>query len=69
MVSIGGLCQIFAAVNEPLTNILKKDARFVWLEACDRAFDAPFKLAVDACDIGIGAVLLQAEYCLLDEKA
>lgn len=29
-------------------------------------FDAPFKLAVDACDIGVGAVLLQADAARLD---
>lgn len=66
----------FAVVTEPLTSLLKKDAKFVWTEACERAFgglkailacepvllapnfDEPFKLAVDACDIGVGAVLL-----------
>lgn len=28
----------FAVVTEPLTNLLKKDVRFVWTETCDRAF-------------------------------
>ena len=30
-------------------------------------FGAPFKLAVDACDVGIGAVLLQADAAGLDK--
>lgn len=29
-------------------------------------FDEPFKLAVDACDIGVGAVLIQADEAGLD---
>ena len=74
----------FAAVTEPLTNLLKKDVKFSWTEACEQAFasvkailacepvllapnfEAPFKLAVDACDIGVGAVLLQVDTAGLD---
>lgn len=28
----------FATITEPLTNLIKKEAKFVWTEACDRAF-------------------------------
>lgn len=69
----------FAAITEPLTNLLRKSVPYKWTELCQRAFEqvkavltcepvlmAPdfkktFKLAVDACDVGIGAVLLQED--------
>ena len=74
----------FAAVTAPLTNLLKKNVKFVWADICEQAFagvksilacepvllapnfEAPFKLAVDACDIGVGAVLLQSDENGLD---
>lgn len=74
----------FAVVTEPLTNLLKKDDKFVWTEACERGFggvktilacepvllapdfDAPFKRAVDACNIEVGMVLLQTHGAGLD---
>ena len=64
-------CKNFSGIAEPLTNLLKKSTKFKWNDKCQDAFDrlkptlksAPdfdkcFKLAVDASDVGIGAVLL-----------
>lgn len=69
----------FAAVTEPLTNLLRKDVKFSWSDQCQIAFEkvkailscepvlaapdfeVPFRLAVGACDVGTGAVLLQAD--------
>lgn len=74
----------FAVVTKPLTNLLKKDDKFVWTEACECAFggvktilayepvllapnfDAPFKHAVDACNIEVGVVLFQTDGAGLD---
>lgn len=75
----------FAAVTEPLTNLLRKGIKFVWTDGCQSAldkikailscepvlaapdFELPFKLAVDACDVGIGAVLLQPDSSGIDK--
>ena len=56
----------------PLTDLLKAKAECIWSTQCQEAFDAvkapvlaapnfgkPFKLQVDASQIGAGAVLLQ----------
>lgn len=64
----------FAVVTGALTDLLRKSVKFEWSESCQVAFKqlkailssepvlvAPFKLAVDACDIGVGAVLLQED--------
>lgn len=74
----------FSAVTAPLTNLLKKTVKFVWTDACEKAFVGmktilarqpvllatnfyiPFKLAVDTCDIGVGAVLLHCDEAGLD---
>lgn len=56
---------------------MKKGVKFAWSPECQYAlvksilssepvlvapdFSAPFKLAVDACDIGVGAVLMQTD--------
>lgn len=40
----------FAAVTELLTNLLKKEAKFVWTEACDRTFQGV--KAILACEPG-----------------
>ena len=72
-------CKNFSLIAEPLTNLLKKNVKFIWDEKCQKSFDklkailknspvllAPnfekeFKVAVDASDIGAGAVLLQED--------
>ena len=71
-------CPNFSETVAPLTNLLCKRVKFIWSDACQKAFDkvkailmsspvlrAPnfekqFKLAIDASDNGIGAVLLQS---------
>ena len=70
-------CPNFSVVAYPMTNLLKKTAKFVWCKSCTEAFNkikailmnspvlsAPdferqFYLAVDASDVGCGAVLTQ----------
>ena len=70
-------CKMFAHIAEPLTNLLAKNAKFVWTENCQAVFEnlkglltlepvllaadfcKPFKLVVDASDVGVGAALLQ----------
>ena len=72
-------CKNFSEVTALLTNLLRKNQKFVWSKECDVAFDkvksilcsepilmAPdfekqFVLMVDACDHGVGAVLMQAD--------
>ncbi|KAL2089275.1 hypothetical protein ACEWY4_013963 [Coilia grayii] len=75
----------FAAVTEPLTNLLQKGVKFQWSERCQSAldhlkailscepvlrapdFERPFKLACDACEVGVGAVLLQTDSAGVDK--
>ena len=70
-------CPNFSVVAYPMTNLLKKTAKFVWCKSCTEAFNkikailknspvlsAPdferqFYLAVDASDVGCGAVFTQ----------
>ena len=77
-------CQNFSIIANPLTNLLKKNVKFLWTDSCQKAFEqlkvvlsqspillAPnfqkqFKLAVDASDIGIGAVLFQEDNLHID---
>ena len=72
-------CHNFSDVVAPLTDLLRKNAKFLWSAECQSAFDrvkailssgpvlaAPdfskgFSLAVDASDIGAGAVLMQMD--------
>lgn len=71
-------CKNFSDVASPLTQLLKRKAKFDWTPNYQRSFDQikvlcsdpvlkapeltrPFRLAVDASDHGIGAVLLQAD--------
>lgn len=67
-------CKNFSVIVEPLTSLLRKRQTFTWSKECQDAFvvlAAPdftreFKLAVDASDIGAGAVLLQEDFNGID---
>jgi len=67
----------YSSLVVPLTNLLRKNEKFVWSESCQNAFDQlkaflendpvlaapdfskPFKLAIDASNVGFGAGLFQ----------
>ena len=70
-------CENFSVIAAPLTDLLKKNSKYVWSEQCNLAFEklktvlssAPvlvtpdfnkqFKIYVDACETGMGAILCQ----------
>ena len=72
-------CPIFSTICEPLTQLIKKNHKFVWSDDCEKSFVklkailkrslvlqaldfySQFKLAVDASDAAVCAVLLQED--------
>jgi len=64
-------CRNFSSVVAPLMDLLKRTPLFVRSDACRKAFDGvnilaprlsrPFKIQVDASNVGAGAVLLQED--------
>ncbi len=51
-------CPNCSSVVAPLTDLLQARAKFVWSPTCE---NKPFKLQVDASQVGTGAVLLQTD--------
>ena len=50
----------FSKITLPLTQLIKKENKFIWLEECEKSFqELKGKLVFDALRKGLGYVLMQ----------